>query len=120
MKTRKRRVAKKRGPWELRLYIVNTTAKSILATGNLQSLCEQYLHGQCRITIIDIFREPGLARLVQILATPTLVRVHPGPQKTLIGTLSDAKRVLEALELGPQPEELRALLSRAGVHIGNA
>jgi circadian clock protein KaiB len=127
MKTGKRRVAKKKRAakkkapvWELRLYVADTTARSVLATENLQSLCEQYLSGQYRLTIIDLVKKPELAREHEIMATPTLVRVFPGPEKTVIGSLSDTARVLRALELGNQPEKLVSDLSRAGVQVGSA
>jgi circadian clock protein KaiB len=127
MKTGKQRVArKKRGAqkgshvWELRLYVADTTAWSVLATANLQSLCEQYLRGEYRLTVIDLVKKPDLAREHEIMATPTLVRVSPGPEKTIIGTLSDTARVLQALELGNQPEDLVSGFSRVGVHVGSA
>ena len=121
VKSRTKRVAKKKSPaWELRLYIADTTPRSLLALGNLQSLCEQYLRGQYRLTIIDLVKEPGMARQDEILATPTLVRVLPEPQKTVIGSLSDTERVLRALELGDEPEKLVRLFSRAAPNGGSA
>jgi circadian clock protein KaiB len=119
----KKRVAKKkkRGPvWELRLYIANATARSTLATENLQSLCEKYLHGLYRLTIIDLMKRPELARADEILATPTLVRVRPEPQRTVIGSLSDPQNVLKALEMGVPPEKLVSLVSHVGSPIASA
>lgn len=106
--------------WEMRLYVADTTARSVLATENLQSLCEQYLSGQYRLTIIDLVKQPELAREHEIMATPTLVRLFPGPEKTVIGSLSDTARVLRALELGNHPDKLVSDLSRAGVQVGRA
>jgi circadian clock protein KaiB len=121
MKTRRKRAGKRKRPvWELRLYVADTTPRSVLATGNLQSFCEQYLHGQYRLTIIDLVKQPEFARRDEILATPTLVRVLPGPRKTLLGTLSDPQRVLQALELEIQPEDLTPWLSGAGIPVGRA
>lgn len=121
VKATKKRVTKKKAPvWELRLYVADTTARSVLATENLQNFCEQYLQGQYRLTIIDLVKQPGMARQDEILATPTLVRVLPGPQKTVVGSLSDTERVLRALELTGQPEKLAALISRAGPQVGSA
>lgn len=104
--------------WQLHLYVANTTARSILASGNLQRLCDQYLKGHYRVTVIDIVKEPELAREHEILATPTVVRVVPGPPKTVIGCLSDTERVLEFLQIDHQPGQLTPLL--AGVPIGHA
>jgi circadian clock protein KaiB len=91
-----------------------------VATENLQSLCEQYLSGQYRLTIIDLLKEPELAREHEIMATPPLVRVFPGPQKTVIGSLSDTARMLRALKLGDHPEHLASDLSHAGIQVGSA
>lgn len=113
------RVTTKKVPdWELQLYVADTTPRSVLATENLQSFCDQYLPGRCRITIIDIVNEPALAREREILATPTLIRVLPGPEKTVVGSLSDTGRVLRAFDLGDQPEKMASLLSRS--QIGHA
>ncbi len=121
MKRRRRRTTKRSRPiWELRLYVADTTPRSVLATGNLQSFCERYLHGQYRLTIIDLVKQPEFARKDEILATPALVRVLPGPQKTVLGTLSDAQRVLQALELDVQGDDLSQLVPGAGVPIGRA
>ncbi len=121
VKSRTKRVAKKKSPaWELRLYIADTTPRSVLAQGNLQSLCEQYLRGQYPLTIIDLVKEPGMATPRRDTGNPTLVRVLPEPQKTVIGSLSDLERVLRALEVGDEPEKLVSLFSRAAPNVGRA
>jgi circadian clock protein KaiB len=119
-KKKKCKIAKKkRSPaWELHLYVADTTARSILATGNLQRLCEQHLKGNYRVTVIDIVKEPELAREHEILAVPTLVRVLPAPEKTVIGCLSDTERVLKALQISNPQEQLMPLL--AGSQVGHA
>lgn len=102
----------------MHLYVAGTTARSVLASGNLHRLCEQYLKGNYRVMIIDIVNEPDLAREQEILATPTLVRVVPGPQKTVIGCLSDTERVLKALQMDPQRSQLTPVL--ATLPVGHA
>ena len=122
MNTREKKktaVSKKRSSvWQLHLYVAGSTARSVLASGNLQRLCDQYLKGHYRVTVIDIVKQPELARDSQILATPTLVRVVPGPQKTVIGCLSDTQRVLKALQMDSQRGQLTAL--GANLPIGHA
>ncbi len=85
--------------WELRLYVAGVTAKSLTALSNLKKICEAYLDGQYRIEVIDLLKQPQLARGDQILATPTLVRKLPPPVKKIIGDLSSAERVLVGLDL---------------------
>ncbi len=94
-----KRVKKRKPAWELHLYIADTTPRSLLAMANLQSLCEQYLQQGYNVRIIDIIKDPAAAIRDDILATPTLVRVQPTPQKTVIGSLADAQRVLRGLDL---------------------
>jgi circadian clock protein KaiB len=121
MNTKKKKTAarKKRALlWQLPLYGVGTGARSILATNNLQRLCDHYLKGHHRVIVIDIVKEPELAREHEILATPTLVRVVPRPQKTVIGRLSGTERVLKALQMGNQQGQLTPLV--ATVPIGHA
>jgi circadian clock protein KaiB len=102
-KTGKRRtVAAKSRPaklWQLRLYVMDQTPKSVTAFANLKRLCETHLKGSYRITVIDLLKQPQLAKGDQILATPTVVRKLPKPVRTIIGNLSDLDRVLVGLDL---------------------
>ncbi len=85
--------------WELRLYVAGQTAKSIAAFANLKRLCEAHLAGKYKIEIIDLLKDPKLARGDQILALPTLVRKLPQPVRKIIGDLSNTERVLVGLDL---------------------
>ncbi len=104
--TKKRRTTRARRPaaiaeWELRLYIAGETARSMDAFANLQRICEENLKGRYRIEVIDLLKNPQLARGDQIVAIPTLVRKLPPPVKKIIGDLSNAARVLVGLDLRP-------------------
>ncbi len=85
--------------WQLRLYVVNSTPKSQAALTNLKQFCETHLKGIYRITVIDLLKQPQLARGDQILATPTVVRQLPKPVRTIIGSLSNVERLLVGLDL---------------------
>ena len=52
-----------------------------------------------RIEVIDLLRDPKLARGDQIVAVPTLVRKLPEPVRKIIGDLSNTERVLVGLDL---------------------
>jgi circadian clock protein KaiB len=54
-----------------------------------------------RIEIVDLLKNPALARGDQILAIPTLVRKLPQPIRKIIGDLSNTERVLVGLDLRP-------------------
>jgi len=85
--------------WELRLYVAGQTSKSISALANLKKLCEEHLKGRYSIEVIDLVKQPQLARGDQILAIPTLVRKLPTPMKKIIGDLSNAERALVGMDL---------------------
>jgi circadian clock protein KaiB len=88
-------------PMQLRLYVMGETPKSLTAFANLKSFCKNHLKGHYRITVIDLVKQPQLAKGDQILATPTVVRKLPKPVRTIIGNLSDIDRVLVGLDLLP-------------------
>ncbi len=85
----------------LRLYVAGQTPKSITAFANLKKLCEEHLAGKYKIEVIDLLKNPQLARGDQILAIPTLVRKLPQPLKKIIGDLSNTERVLVGLDIRP-------------------
>ena len=85
--------------WNLRLYVTGQTPKSIRAFDNLKALCEEHLKGRYRIELIDLRKNPQLARGDQIVAIPTLVRRLPLPLRTIIGDLSNTVRLLVGLDL---------------------
>lgn len=87
------------GKYSLRLYVTGHTARSSQATKNLKLICEQELHGQYELEIIDVLERPALAEKERILATPTLIRRLPLPVRRIIGDLSDHDRVLLGLDL---------------------
>lgn len=88
--------------WELRLYIAGQTAKSVAAIANLKRFCEQNLKGKYVIEVIDLLKNPQLARDHQILAIPTLVRKLPEPIKKVIGDLSDSEKIIVGMDLLPR------------------
>ncbi len=83
----------------LRLYIAGQTPKCMRAFANLKRICEQYLADRYHIEMIDLLKDPALARNDQILAVPTLVRRVPVPVRKIIGDLSNTQRVLAGLDV---------------------
>lgn len=87
------------GNWLLRLYIAGQSPRSVTALKNLKLICENQLSGRYHIEVIDLLKNPRLARDNQILAVPTLVRKLPRPVRNVIGDLSNTGRVLVGLDL---------------------
>jgi circadian clock protein KaiB len=85
--------------WDLRLYVAGQTPRSLAAFANLKQLCEEHLAGKYKIEIIDLMKNPQLARGDQIVAIPTLVRKLPTPIKKIIGDLSNTERVIVGLDI---------------------
>jgi len=89
------------GIWELRLYIAGQTPKSMKAVENLQRMCEEHLPGRYKIEVVDLLKNPRLAKEDEIVAIPTLVRKLPDPIRRVIGDLSNVEKALVGLQLRP-------------------
>lgn len=86
--------------WMMRLYVAGRSARSLAAIENLRRICDQYMPG-CAIEVIDLMRNPELAKVDQIVAIPTLVRRVPPPVRRIIGDLSATEKILVTLEIEP-------------------
>jgi len=98
-KAKKVKTNKTKEIWNLRLYVAGQTPKSIAAFANLKKICEEYLDGKFSIEVIDLLKNPQLAKGDQIVAIPTLVRKLPEPIKKIIGDLANTERVLVGLDI---------------------
>ena len=85
--------------WWLRLYVAGQTPRSLTAFQNLKKICDEHLKGEYDIEVIDLLKNPQLAKGDQIIAIPTLVRNLPAPVKKIIGDLSNVDRVLVGLDV---------------------
>lgn len=54
------------------------------------------------IEVIDLLKNPQLAKGDQIFAVPTLVRKLPVPVRKILGDLSNTEKVLVGLDLRPR------------------
>jgi len=88
--------------WNLRLYVVGQTAKSVAAIANLKKFCAEHLDDRYTIEIIDVAADPKIARRDEIVAIPTLVRKLPVPMRKIIGDLSNTDRMLVGFDLQPR------------------
>ena len=88
--------------WNLRLYTAGQSPKSLAALANLKRVCEEHLAGRYSIEVIDLLKNPRLAKDDEIVAIPTLVRKLPEPLRRIVGDLSDTERALVGLQLKPR------------------
>ncbi|HEY1242936.1 MAG TPA: circadian clock KaiB family protein [Bryobacteraceae bacterium] len=93
-------MSRQRAPiWQLRVYVANWKTRSALTVANLERICDQSVPGHYRIQIVDLLKHPERCQKDGILALPTVVRYFPGPERRVIGTLSDTQAAIAALEL---------------------
>jgi circadian clock protein KaiB len=85
--------------WMMRLYIAGQSTRSVAAIANLRKICDTHMPGRCTIEVIDLMRNPELAKADQIVAIPTLIRKLPQPVRRIIGDLSATDKVLMSLEV---------------------
>ena len=89
------------GKYKLRLFVTGSTPRSARAIANMRKICEENLHGRYDLEVVDVYENPDATRELQIVATPTLVKILPEPLRRIIGDLSDKERVLAGLNLTP-------------------
>ena len=86
-------------PTKLILYVAGQTPKSLAAIANLERICRDHLEDRFEVQVVDLKKEPQLAREHSIVAIPTLVRQLPIPIRKIIGDLSDTEKVLVSLNV---------------------
>ena len=85
--------------YDLTLFVSGASSSSARAVSNAREICEAHLDGRYELTIVEVNQDPELARGRRVLATPTLLKSHPPPERMLVGDLSDRERVLLALDV---------------------
>ena len=86
------------------LYVTDASALSQRAIANLQRLCAGSATIDWDVRIVDVLEEPDKAREAHVVATPTLLRLLPAPERRITGDLSDREQMLIALDLPSQVE----------------
>jgi circadian clock protein KaiB len=88
--------------FSFRLFVAGDAGNSAQAIANLAAICRTHLPDCHSIETIDVFQRPELALAQDVFMTPTLIRVAPGPERRIVGTLSQTGVVLQALGLASQ------------------
>ena len=81
------------------LYVTGAAPSSMRAVVNVRKFCETFLAGRFEIEIIDIFKEPQVAKSAQLIAAPTLVKEFPLPVRRFIGDMSKTEKLLAGLDI---------------------
>ncbi|MDZ7698171.1 MAG: circadian clock KaiB family protein [Deltaproteobacteria bacterium] len=80
-----------------RLYVCAGSVSSQVAESRIKAMLEARLKGRYSLELIDIVHDPDKVDMDGILASPTLVKVHPPPERRIVGDLSDQDRVMAVL-----------------------
>ncbi len=86
-----------RSGFRLVLYVCGATPHCMLAIKNINDICRTYLNDATAVEIIDVNQHPEAAVKARIIAAPTLIKFQPGPERRLIGDLSNTNKVLTVL-----------------------
>jgi len=84
-----------------RLYVTGVTPRSRRAADAVRAFCAQRWGEDFELSIIDILQDPAGAGEDGVLATPTLLRIAPEPRIRVIGDMSNAMALAQALGLDP-------------------
>jgi len=84
-------------PIRLRLFVAGKSPRSRRAIENLERILTDLQGPPCELEVIDVLASPESAAREGILATPTLIKSSPPPQRRVTGDLSDSSKVLRAI-----------------------
>jgi circadian clock protein KaiB len=83
--------------FKFRLFVAGEAGNSAQAIANLSAICSTHLPDRHSIEIVDLFLQPERALEEGVFMTPTLVRLSPGPELRIVGTLGQTEVVLQML-----------------------
>jgi circadian clock protein KaiB len=96
------KTARRSQKYILRLYVAGISIRSSTAIRSVTALCEEHLKDRYELEIIDIYKQPTLAKGEQIIAAPTLIKHLPQPLRRFIGDMADKERILVGLDVRPK------------------
>ena len=94
----------KRAQYILRLYVIGSSPRSLRAVYNLKKICEENFPNDYELEVIDVCKNPEMAREEQIVAVPMLVKKLPAPLRKFVGDLSNTEKILVGLDLYQRQE----------------
>jgi hypothetical protein len=83
------------------LFVAGDGANSMAATRNL-ALLQQSTDCLFELEVVNVLQQYQRALQYDVLVTPCLVQVEPGPRVMVVGTLHDLAKVRAALQLPPE------------------
>jgi len=89
--------------YEFTIFVAGDSPRSERAVASIRRLCSEHLPGRYALAVIDVLDAPDVAAAHNVIATPTVVRLAPPPQRRVLGDLSDPARLLIELDIVPDP-----------------
>ena len=83
----------------IKMYIVNHSEKSGEKVRQLNEALESVLGNDYDLEVFNVIEHPESAQEHGVFATPTVIRISPGPIRRIIGDLSNRGCVLLGLGL---------------------
>lgn len=83
----------------MKLFVSGRTMRSDAAITNLELLLSGLGIQDYELQVVDVQLDPQAAEDEFILATPTLLKISPEPQRRIIGDLSNQPLVIRGLDL---------------------
>lgn len=90
--------------YRVRLYVAGNSPRSQGAIRTVARVCERLRADEIDLEIIDVYQQVERVRADRVFAVPMLVRVQPGPMRSMIGGLSHDENVISTLGLELEPE----------------
>jgi circadian clock protein KaiB len=84
-------------PWHVRLYIAGWTPSSLAALRSVKEIESEYFPPGSTVEIVDLIEHPQAGIQDNVLAIPTMVRLHPKPVRRIVGSFSDIPKALKIL-----------------------
>lgn len=82
----------------LKLYVVSDTAVSKESIANIKKFLDEEKIDYS-LKIVDVLSCPEETVNAGVVATPTLIKELPLPEKKIIGAIKDKKKLLDDLEI---------------------
>lgn len=91
--------------YQFKLFIAGINPGSIRAIENIRQICDNYLPGNYDLEVIDIYQQRQIAKEMDIIAVPTLIRTYPGPEKWIVGDMTDTLEIISVMEIRTKPKD---------------
>lgn len=82
----------------LKLFVAGSNPRASEVVRKTKEIVERFTT-DCVVDVVDILDDPDEAEAQRIIATPTLVRLQPLPQRRVIGDISDPQTLIDAFGL---------------------